>query len=158
MRMRSRSFLNLFLILTDGLLLPLDELFPLEKVGRLELPPCARLLALQDAFPVEQEDQIEFVRIVSVDEAGLLYDLLELGQAVRFSLLLLGQTSEHVRGFLPAPSGSDELAFEVTDLTPESLHRITSLLRLVHLSSSSPLFLQRQYTMIGKSVEGPQKV
>ena len=77
---------------------------------------------------------------------------------VRFPLLLLVQASEHVRGILPAPSGSDELAFEVTELMSESLHRITSLLRLVHLFSFSPLFLQRHYTMIRKPVEGPQKV
>ena len=140
MRMRSRSFLNLFFILTDGLLLLLDALFQLEKVGRLELPQCTRLLALQDAFPVGQEDEIEFVGIVSVDEAGLLHDLLELGQAVCFPLLLFCQLAEYLRGILPAPLRGKQLFFEVVDFPTELLHCVDSLLYSIHLCPLSPFF------------------
>ncbi len=155
MRMRSRSFLNLFLILTDGLLLLLDALFQLEKVGRLDLPPCARLLALQDAFPVGQEDQIEFVGIVSVDEAGLLHNLLELGQAVCFPLLLFCQLAECLRGILPAPLRGKQLFFEVVDFPTELLHCVDSLLYSIHLYPPVSFFLQRHYSMIACPVEGP---
>lgn len=94
---------------------------------------------LEAAFPVGQEDQIEFVGIVSVDEAGLLHDLLELGQAVYLPLLLFCQLVECLRGILPAPLRGKQLFFEVVDFPTEFLHRVESLLHPVHsLSLLSP--------------------